>query len=92
VRFLPGWFSDSLPHAPVGQLAILRLDADLYASTMDALVPLYDKVAPGGFVVVDDYWAFTPCRMAITEFRESHGITEPIRRIDWSAVYWRKGA
>jgi O-methyltransferase len=90
VRFLPGWFSDSLPHAPVGELAILRLDADLYASTMDALVPLYDKVAPGGFVVVDDYWAFTPCRKAITEFRETHGITEPIRRIDWSAVYWRK--
>ena len=90
VRFLPGWFRDSLPGAPVGTLAILRLDADLYTSTMEALEPLYDKLAPGGFLVVDDYYAFVPCRTAITEFREQRGITEPIRRIDWSAVYWRK--
>lgn len=90
VRFLPGWFRDTLAVAPVKELAILRLDADLYTSTLEALEPLYDKVAPGGFVVVDDYYAFLPCRTAITEFREAHGITEPIRRIDWSAVYWRK--
>jgi O-methyltransferase len=90
VRFLPGWFRDTLPSAPVGTLAILRLDADLYTSTMEALEPLYDKLAPGGFLIVDDYYAFLPCRTAISEFREKHGITEPIRRIDWSAVYWRK--
>ena len=76
--------------APVEKLAILRLDADLYTSTLEALGPLYDKVSPGGYVIVDDYYAFEPCRTAITEFREAHGITEPIRRIDWSAVYWRK--
>ncbi len=55
VRFLKGWFKDTLPGAPIEQLAILRLDADLYESTMDALVPLYPKVASGGYVIVDDY-------------------------------------
>jgi O-methyltransferase len=90
VRFLPGWFRDTLPTAPVETLAILRLDADLYTSTMEALDSLYEKLAPGGFLIVDDYYAFLPCRTAITQFREAHGITEPIHRIDWSAVYWRK--
>lgn len=90
VRFLPGWFRDTLPHAPIDRLAILRLDADIYASTMEALVHLYDKVAPGGFVIIDDYEAFTPCRTAVTEFREERGVIEPLRRIDWTAFYWRK--
>ncbi|MEO5364252.1 MAG: tetratricopeptide repeat protein [Magnetococcus sp. DMHC-8] len=60
VRFLPGWFKDTLPTAPIGQLAILRLDGDLYESTMDALVSLYDKVVRGGFVIVDDYGSCPP--------------------------------
>jgi O-methyltransferase len=49
VRFLPGWFRDTLPTAPITQLAILRLDGDLYESTMDALVNLYPKLSPGGY-------------------------------------------
>ena len=30
VRFLEGWFKDTLPGAPIEQLAVLRLDGDLY--------------------------------------------------------------
>lgn len=92
VVFLPGWFCDTLASAPVSSLAILRLDADLYESTRDALVALYDKVSPGGFIIIDDYNAFTPCRRAVEEFRAERGITEPIRRIDRMAVYWRRNA
>ena len=55
VRFLKGWFKQTLKDAPIERLALLRLDGDLYESTMDTLVPLYDKVSPGGFVIVDDY-------------------------------------
>ena len=73
VRFLEGWFADTLPMAPIEQLAILRLDGDLYESTMDALVPLYEKVSPGGFVIVDDYGAWEPCRKAVDDFRAQHG-------------------
>jgi hypothetical protein len=46
IRFIPGWFAESLPVAPIERLALLRLDADLYSSTMDALTNLYDKVSP----------------------------------------------
>ena len=30
VRFLPGWFKDTLQDAPIDQIAVLRLDGDLY--------------------------------------------------------------
>jgi ubiquinone/menaquinone biosynthesis C-methylase UbiE len=92
VRFLKGWFKDTLPQAPVERLALLRLDGDLYESTMDALEALYHKVVPGGFVVIDDYGCLEPCRRAVTEFRERYGITDPIHEVDWTAVYWRKSA
>ena len=74
---------------PIEQLAILRLDGDLYESTMDALVPLYEKVSPGGFVIVDDYGAWEPCRKAVDDFRAQHGITDEIVEVDWTGVYWR---
>lgn len=91
VRFLEGWFCDTLPSAPIEQLAVLRLDGDLYQSTMDALVSLEPKVSPGGFVLVDDYGGWPPCRAAVDDYRAERGITEPIHEVDWTGVWWRKG-
>lgn len=90
VRFLVGWFSETLPSAPVERLAVLRLDGDMYASTMDALDALYDKLSPGGYVIVDDYGAVPGCAQAITDFRAARGITDEIETIDWAGVFWRK--
>jgi O-methyltransferase len=90
VRFLEGWFCDTLPDAPIEQLAVLRLDGDLYQSTMDALVALEPKVSPGGFVLVDDYGGWPPCRAAVDDYRAERGITEPIQQVDWTGVWWRK--
>ncbi|MFA7431625.1 MAG: TylF/MycF/NovP-related O-methyltransferase [Rhodospirillaceae bacterium] len=90
VRFLPGWFRDTLPAAPIEQLALLRLDGDLYESTMDALLALYDKVSPGGFIIVDDYGALPPCRQAVEDFRAERSINAPLEHIDWTGAVWRK--
>ena len=90
VRFLQGWFKDTLPSAPIAQLAILRLDGDMYESTMDALNNLYHKLSPGGFVIVDDYGAVEACRKAIDDFRRDKNITDPIVPTDRSEVTWRK--
>jgi hypothetical protein len=89
VKFLKGWFRDTLHVAPISELALLRLDGDLYESTMDGLKALYDKVSPGGFIIVDDYNDFEPCRRAVLEFREKHGIKDPIEPIDWAGAFWR---
>jgi hypothetical protein len=89
IQFLPGWFRDSLPKAPIKQLAVLRLDGDLYESTIDALVPLYPKLTPGGFVIVDDY-NLPMCQEAVQDFRKKMGINDVINKIDDAGVYWRK--
>jgi len=89
VLFLPGWFRDTLPRAPVGRLALLRLDGDMYESTMSALAALYHRVSPGGFVIVDDYASIPACRLAVDEFRAVRGIAAPIVPIDWTGVYWQ---
>lgn len=90
VVFLKGWFSDTLPNAPIERLSILRLDGDLYKSTMDALEALYHKVSPGGFIIVDDYNSWPHCKAAVETFRERLGITDPLEEIDHHSVFWRK--
>ena len=88
VRFLEGWFKDTLPAAPIDRLAILRLDGDMYGSTMDTLRALYAKVSRGGYVIVDDY-ILPPCRQAVSDFRGTCGIEDEIREVDGAAVYWQ---
>lgn len=90
VKFLRGWFRDTLPSAPLKSLAVLRLDGDLYESTMDAIVPLYPKLCRGGFLIVDDY-DLPPCRKAIHDYRDREGIHDAIVPIDDAGVFWRKG-
>ena len=90
VAFLKGWFSETLHQAPIKSLAVLRLDGDMYESTMDSLKALYAKVSPGGFVIIDDYGAIEACKKAVTDFREENGITAEIIDIDKIGVYWRK--
>jgi O-methyltransferase len=89
VRFLKGWFSETLPGAPIERLAILRLDGDMYESTIDSLTWLYHKLSRGGFLIVDDY-GLSGCRRAVDDFRAQHGIREPMKRIDWTGVYWQR--
>lgn len=90
VQFLKGWFKDTLPIAPIKKLALIRLDGDLYSSTMDALQSLYYKLSPGGFLIVDDYDGFPGCKQAVQQFRHENGLSEELIQIDSSAVYWQK--
>jgi O-methyltransferase len=92
VRFLKGWFKDTLPTAPIESLAILRLDGDMYSSTMDSLLNLYPKLSVGGYVIVDDYGACDPCRKAVDDFRAGEKIDTPLIAIDWTGIYWKKSA
>jgi O-methyltransferase len=89
VRFLKGWFKDTLPRAPIDRLGLIRLDGDMYSSTIEALTALYPKLSVGGFVIVDDY-ALKGAREAVTDFRRQHRIDEPIETIDWTGAFWRR--
>jgi len=92
VVFLKGWFSETLPDADIKGLAVLRLDGDMYESTMDGLMNLYDKVSDGGFVIVDDFGAVEGCKRAVMDFRKGRGIEDRIQDIDGIGAFWRKSA
>ncbi len=94
VRFLQGWFKDTLPTVPIERLALMRLDGDFYESTRDALINLYDKLSVGGYVIIDDYGedSWTYCRQAVDEFRQQRGIADPLIRVDKPCSFWRKSA
>jgi hypothetical protein len=89
VIFLEGWFKDTLHRAPIEKLAVLRVDGDMYESTIQAMDALYAKLSPGGFLIVDDYF-LAPCAQAINEFRAKHGINEIMLPIDGMGIYWRR--
>ena len=88
--FVKGWFRDTLTLLPTDQIALLRLDGDMYGSTIDTLTALYDKVTPGGFILIDDY-GLTGCKKAVDDFRRLRNITNPIQVVTaYEKVFWRK--
>lgn len=89
VKFLKGWFKDTLPDAPIQKLALLRLDGDMYESTMDALSALYDRVSAGGYVIVDDYHVVSGCKSAVHDFLAERGLTPVFEEIDGVGIYWK---
>lgn len=93
VVFLKGWFKDTMSAAPIDKLSVLRLDGDMYESTIDVLKNIYHKLSIGGYCIIDDY--FHPaCRAAVQDFRHKNGITEPIFKVDKDPLnevhYWIK--
>lgn len=90
VRFLEGWFKDTLPIAPIKQLALIRLDCDMYESMTEALVSLYPKLSLGGYLIIDDYGVLPNCKAAVKDFRDNMGIKEKIHKVDWSGIYWQR--
>lgn len=91
VEFLVGWFKDTLPVAPLDQLALIRLDGDMYESTIQAIEVLYPKLSPGGFCIIDDFGSHvSQAQQAVHDYRKEHGITEEIIDIDGTGAFWRK--
>ena len=89
VRFLHGWFHNTLPNAPISALSVLRLDGDYYASTRDALLNLGPKVSVGGFIIIDDYGLPVGCKRAVDELRCRWGTHDPIEMINRQTGFWR---
>ena len=98
-KVLKGWFKDTLAKLDeLQQISVLRMDADAYSSTTLILDGLYDKVSPGGIIIIDDWYAYAETRDAIADFRKKRGIkdkmyTPPEAVLESNArVYWVKGS
>lgn len=90
VVFLKGWFKDTLSNSSVQAISLLRLDGDLYESTIQALDALYDKVTPGGYVIIDDYHCVPQCKQAVLDFFNKTDIHPELNEIDGVGIYWKK--
>ena len=84
-KLVQGWFRDTLvAFKPEEPIAILRLDADWYESTMQCLTALYPHVMPGGLIIIDDYYAWDRCSRAVHDFLSR---TQSLERIEaWGIV------
>jgi hypothetical protein len=92
VVFLKGWFKDTMAHVPAQQIAVLRLDGDMYESTIDPLTHLFDRVSVGGWVIVDDYEWVPACKAAVDDFLSARGLKPEIQQIDGVGVFFQKSA
>ena len=92
VRFVPGFVEETLGGLADARWSLVRIDVDTYESTLIALQSLYPRLSIDGYVVIDDYGALEPCRQAVDEFRARHGLTEPLEKVDWTCVRWRRSA
>ena len=75
---------------PSKKIAVLRLDGDMYESTIDPLTHLYDRIPDGGWVIVDDYNVVAACKDAVHDFLRSRNETPELKQIDGIGAFFRK--
>jgi O-methyltransferase len=68
IHLVQGRVEDTIPAQAPAQIALLRLDTDWYESTRHELAHLYDRLVPGGIVIIDDYGYWQGARKAVDEF------------------------
>lgn len=90
LRFVEGFFSETMPELAGGSWSLIRLDGDMYESTWVTLDALYPGLSQGGYVVFDDYGDVAEGRRAMDEYRAAHGIDTPLERVDHTCVRWRR--
>jgi len=80
-RIHEGWFEQTLPSPCDWNISLLRLDADWYESTRECLRRLFSRVVPGGMVIIDDYYVWDGCAIAVHEFLADGVRTARIRQL-----------
>jgi O-methyltransferase len=90
VELVEGFFDETLPRLRGHRWSVVRLDGDTYEATWVGLECLYPGLSAGGYLIVDDYGLIDECQAAVDDYRREHRITEPIEKVDWNGVRWRR--
>jgi O-methyltransferase len=92
-ELIRGWYKDTLPgFVPPAPIAVLRLDADWYTSTMQCLESLYPRVQEGGLILLDDYYAWDGCPKALHEYLTRYNLPDRLRQTASGVAYILKGS
>ena len=89
VKFLKGWFSDTLPKLKNEKFFTIRVDGDYYQSTYESLENLYPGLSLGGYAIMDDY-GLNVATSAIIDFRKKYNIKEEMKFSGKIGCYWEK--
>lgn len=84
IHLVPGLVEDTLPLRAPEVISVLRLDTDWYGSTKHELEQLYERLSPGGVLILDDYGNWQGCRKAADEFFAGRSLKPLLHRIDFT--------
>jgi O-methyltransferase len=85
LHFVAGPVEQTVPHPPLGRIAILRLDTDWYESTRHELVHLFPLLVEGGVLILDDVGHWQGARQAVEEYFRDHATYRPLlQRLDYT--------
>jgi O-methyltransferase len=77
-HFVKGPVEETIPEAAPHRIALLRLDTDWYESTRHELEHLYDRLVPGGVLIIDDYGSWQGSKEATDEFLAKLEVVRPL--------------
>lgn len=80
IEIVPGFFEQTLKTFTAPPVAVLRLDGDWYSSTIACLTKFWEAILPGGLILIDDYYHWDGCTIAVHEFLSSKKATERVRQ------------
>jgi O-methyltransferase len=86
LKIYKGWFEETVSKANIDKISILRLDGDLYNSTLVCLEAFYKKVIKGGIIIIDD-WELKGCQLACEDFFKKNKIKPEIKRVSNIAYF-----
>ena len=86
IHYVRGRVEDTIPGTAPDLVALLRLDTDWYESTWHELRHLMPRMAPGGVLIVDDYWYWRGCRQAVDEYLAATGLPLLLTPVHITAV------
>ena len=81
LHFVPGKVEETLPREAPDKVALLRLDTDWYESTKVEMDVLFERLAEGGLIIIDDYYRWQGSRKAVDDYIHDNAI-----RIFWSRI------
>ncbi len=88
VKLMKGWFKDTLPlYDANNPIALLRLDCDWYESTMDCLEVLFPYIKKGGMLLIDDYFTWDGCSIAVHDYLSKYKLPHRINSVERRIAY-----